>query len=138
LDYIVKIAKVRSKPSIVSSIGEKSAGRIAQSKIKAAFIIVTEATKFDLSDEVLIFGLSRWLEFVTVTFIKFPYNTTVEKEIQRMTFSLFYLCSRFEPSGEELSDKSSKMLSMLCAKAGKLADHLGPRCLGHDINFSNL
>jgi len=153
LEYIAKLARTRSKPvyskransqQVQNRSGHESllagvsAGPIAQAKIRAAFIIMTEATKFDVDDSTLLFALTNWLELLTVTFIKFPSDNRVEKQLVRMTFLMLYLCDLGAQQSASVVVKRRRraLLQALLAKLAKLSKMLGDRCLGRKIDFS--
>lgn len=138
LDYIVKLAQIRANKKVITRINPSAAGQITQSKIKAAFFVVTEATKFDCNDTLLYFVLGSWVELLTVALIKFPNNVRVEKEIKRMTFTLLYVATLKPTQSESSEDKIASMRTLLLKKAMGLVKTLGSECLGHKLQFSAL
>jgi hypothetical protein len=129
---------------VVTRFDKNSSGRIARAKIKAAFIVVNEASKFNSGDDVLYFALGEWVELLTVVFIKFSSNEKIEKEVKRMTFMLFYLKS--PDSFVELSlnnrmivsGKHRPLFENLLVKTEMFVNVLGDECLGHRIDFSSI
>jgi hypothetical protein len=136
LEYIVKLSKIRSSKTDRVAVGGTRSGIITQSKLKAAFFVVTEATKFDCSDEVLYFALGQWLELLTVAFIKFPSNARMETEMKRMTFLLFYLNLQSTKLNERI--KKDMLAESLVLKLKRCVRHLGKECLGYSVDLSHL
>jgi len=129
LQHVVKLAKIRAPIAFKRAADESSMGQITEAKIRAALIVSQQSTRFTLSEPLLQFALSDWLELLSVTLVKHDHDTRIATELERMTFLLFYLCSSSTaPNVVALRDRLMRQLRLIIRSIGR-------SCLGHPVDF---
>lgn len=132
LQHVVKLAKIRAPIAFKRENGDGVLGQITEAKIRAALIISQQSTRFSISETLLQFALSDWLELISVALVKHDHDPRIATELERMTFLLFYLStSSNAPKVIALRDRLMKQLRLII-------NSLGTSCLGHAVDFSVL
>jgi hypothetical protein len=130
LKHIVKLARIRAPIDKKQNLG--STGAITEAKIKSALLVVQQANKFVVSNVVLYFSLTQWLELLTIAMLKFGAEKKSVSQLERMTFLLFYLSSG--KAGVKLESLSKHLFAQIQA----LSEKLGDECLGHQVDVKKL
>lgn len=130
LKSVLRLALI--KVPAVAREDAANAGRISSAKIVAALMVVGHARRFDLDDELLYFSLTQWFELLVVTILQCGADSRAVKDVDRLTFTLFYLGSG--SSGK----KKNSFLKYFVPQLDELLDTLAPTCMGHATNFGQL
>lgn len=127
LDHVLKLAKIRAPASARESA--HYVGDISAAKVIASLMVLRHARRFETSDEMLYFCLTQWLELIVVTVLQTGQESGTVKELDRLTFTLFYL------NTGKAGSKRKVFLAYLLPKLDELTETLAPTCMGHEADF---
>lgn len=130
LKHVLKLAKIRAPAAARESADY--AGEISAAKVIASLMVLGHARRFETSDEMIYFCLTQWFELIVVTVLQTGQESRTVKELDRLTFTLFYLNSGRAETKHEV------FLSYLLPKLDELTRTLAPTCMGHEVDFGLL
>ena len=130
LQHIVKLAYMRA-PIDLKQAPSRS-GELAEAKITAALLVMRHATTFTPGNTLLYFTLTEWLELLVLAMMQFGREKSFLRELDRMTFMLFYLsCNTGSPRYRSLAKG-------LDEKIDALQKRLDGECMGQPVNMAEL
>ena len=130
LAHAMKLAMIKAPASARSEVD--SAGRLSAAKIHASMLIMRHARRFSADDALLYFSLTQWLELVVVLATEYGIESAEVKNIERATFTLFYLDS------DQVGARRQSFLKLLLASLDESLKAAPQICMGHPCDFSHL
>lgn len=130
LEHAIKLAKIKAPAAVRTEVD--SAGSISAAKIHASLLIMRHARRFSASDALLYFSLTQWFELVVVLVLEYGVESPEVKNIERATFTLFYLDS------DQVGKRRKSFLKLLLESLDESLSVAPTSCMGHSCSFIHL